>query len=171
MMFSDSLNIVHTVDENCIGWCVHVLSVMKAYEAFLQCIDTFEHRSDRTSLCAFQKFMQTQFRSTEPCVLLRSWGSKSTYSVLCDPSDEMEHAVSRHSTCVVQQVQPRKCYIFCSNVKCRKTKNKKIVLLENKNKASPCCHIRMLLPFVHAESPDVEIVDEDSSDDEVECKA
>jgi hypothetical protein len=165
-MFSDSMNLLHGVDEISLPWCVHLLSVIQAYEAVLHTLDTLDCPDEQASrnLTAFQSFILKHYMKTSPCTLLRSWGSKLTYFVFCEEEKANAEGVSRHATCIIHNSsRPRhSCFVYCSNVKCRKGKNKK---LKTFDRNAVCCHINTLLDCMPSNESSIDISLLDDSDD------
>ncbi len=166
-MFRDSLNAAHTAGDRGTSWCVHVLSVMKGYQAILNCTDTLENSFEPQLKSAFEMFMQKQYKDNRPCFLLRTWGSKNTYFVLCPDSVASAHGVSRHSTCTIHQATSSQHCVYCSDVLCRKTKNKKKALVNGKTRAGICCHLQLLFESLQL-SEDMDVIPQDVSDEEID---
>lgn len=165
--FNDSVNLLRDLNGAENPWCVHVLSVMKAYECILLSQDASERDvlpSSNIPVSTFQTFVQQSYNDRRTCISIRMWGEKSSFLVLAPEANAYSENVPVHSVCVIRHVSPSLRLVSCSNVTCRKGKNKKVK--KNKITSDTCCHLRHLLETLTAqgEQTSVEIEDSDGSE-------
>ncbi len=148
--FNDSLTLLRESNssEGPGPWCVHVLSVMKAYECVLRTLEAREGEVERSTLTnvqmsAFQAFILRSYNDRRTCVPIRTWGIKAASLVIAPDLDAYSENVPPHAICTVRQISSTLKLISCSNVSCRKGKNKKVK--QSKIPSEVCCHLRHLL--------------------------
>ena len=148
--FNDSVSLLRDLDRHESPWCVHILSMMKAYECILTAQESSERDTvtpaDMFSLSTFQIFVRRSYNDQRTCVLIRTWGGKSSYLVLAPLSHAYAENVPQNSICIIRNISTTLRLISCSNVTCRKGKNKKIK--KDKVASHTCCHLRHLLESI-----------------------
>ncbi len=162
--FNDSVNLLRDLNQAESPWCVHILSVMKAYECILVSQEARERDvlpSINIPVSTFQEFIQRCYNDRRTCIAIRMWGEKSSFLVLAPEATAYSENVPTHSVCVIRNVSPSLRLISCSNVTCRKGKNKKVK--KNKITSDTCCHLRHLLE-TQGQQTNIELEDSDGSE-------